>query len=77
MYNEEPRHIYLALSVGLLFISPILLFILPQTLILFQESTDTWVTVVTRVNYFVCGAGFLLLVMSLFLLFWFGQKQLV
>ncbi|MEK3797395.1 hypothetical protein MHI18_03885 [Peribacillus sp. FSL H8-0477] len=76
MYNEEPRHIYLALSVGLLFISPILLFILPQTLInLFQESTDTWVTVATRVNYFVCGAGFLLLVMSLFLLFWFDRSN--
>ena len=76
MYNEEPRHIYLALSAGLLFISPILLVILPQTLVnLFQESTDTWVTIATRVNYFVCGAGFFLLVLSLFLLFWFDRSN--
>lgn len=76
MYNEEPRHKYLALSVGLLLISPFLLFVLPQTLInLFQESTDTWVTIATRANYFVCGAGFFMLVMALFLLFWYDRNK--
>lgn len=70
MLNEnEPRHIFMASSFGILVISPLLLLLLPSFIAnaLYQVS-NTWVVVVPATVYVLYGLGMLFLFIATFLL---------
>lgn len=79
MNAYEPRHIVLAIAMGLLLLSPVVLLVLPTAVIgILYHSQSQLVLYVTSKSYLVYGAALLFFVLSVFMLFllW-GRKSAV
>ncbi|MDN4608470.1 hypothetical protein [Sporosarcina highlanderae] len=67
--RNEPRHIFMAISFGILVVSPVFLLLLPSFIAnsLYQEPS-TWVIVVPSKVYLLYGVGVLFLIIATSLL---------
>lgn len=67
--KNEPRHYFMAISIGLLVISPVVLLLVPSFVAnsLYQKP-NTWVVVAPAKVYLLYGPGLLFLIIATFLL---------
>jgi uncharacterized protein YacL len=70
MKDYEARHIFMAIAIGILALSPFLLVMLPLPLANMKYKTSmTWVVTVPQITYLFYGIGLFLLFLSFFTLF--------
>jgi hypothetical protein len=75
--NYERRHYFMAIGIAILFISPLLLIIMPSFVVnsLYHEP-GTWVVVVPSNSYILYGAGFFLLVVAALTVYFFNVRKI-
>ncbi|WP_047986157.1 hypothetical protein [Ornithinibacillus californiensis] len=75
--NYEKRHFFMAIGIGILFISPILLLLIPSFIVnsLYLEP-GTWVVIAPSTSYWLYGIGCLLLSIACFIMYLFNVRKL-
>jgi len=74
--NYEARHFFMAIGIGILLISPILLVFIPTFIgNSIYHTPGTWIVMVPKLSYILYGSGCALLVIAFFLMYFADLKK--